>query len=106
MTCKELIESIINDPAQKGYSMDEDDARKLIALAYYMGRESAVREVCDQAAAIFAAQINRADQCRYHNLAHNIQGGITKIYHSDYSGDFTSTFGSDPTAQTAKTLAK
>jgi hypothetical protein len=97
MTCYELIKSIVNNPEQNGYDMDKDDCRKLIAIAYYMGREGAARRICNEAQTIFKAQKERAHACRYHNMAMEIQGDITQIYSPDYAGEFTSIFGEDET---------
>ena len=104
MTCKDLIMSIIDDPAQKGYDMAVDDARKLVAIAYYMGRESASREGSDMYTALLRQQLTRADECRYRHMAHAIQGNVKYIYHGDYSGDMTSMFGSDMTKLTVDKL--
>ena len=97
MTCKDLIMSIVDDPAQKGYDMSIDDTRKLMAIAYYMGRESASRAVSDMYNALLRQQLSRADKCRYRHMAHAIQGDVKYIYHSDYSGDMTAIFGADET---------
>ena len=104
MNCKELIMSIIDSPDQNGYSMEIDDPRKLIAIAYYMGRESASREVSDMYAALLREQLDRAEKCRYRHMAHAIQGDVKYIYHSDYSGTMTGMFGKDETAQTKESL--
>ena len=104
MTCKDLIMSIIDDPAQKGYDMSIDDPRKLIAIAYYMGRESATREVSDVYSALLRQQLDRADKCRYRHMAHAVQGDVKYIYHGDYSGDITSMFGADQTDLTIDKL--
>lgn len=103
MTCTELITSIINN---HDYNMGTDDARKLVALAYYMGREAATREVSDRYNAVLAEQRERAAKCRYHNLAMTIQGDVSYLYSGDYSGEMSATFGADETAQTVETLTK
>ena len=104
MTCKELIMAIVDADDQKGYSMDVDDPRKLIAIAYYMGRESAAHEVSDKYSQLLAQQLQRVEDCRYHNMAMSIQGNIRYVYSPDYSGDMTNIFGTDQTAQTVESL--
>lgn len=106
MTCKKLIESIVNDPNQNGYDMEKDDPRKLIAIAYYMGRESADREVSDMYNAHLARQRKRAEKCRYYRMALDIVGPERYLYSPDYAGDMTAIFGSDETSQTKETLSK
>lgn len=105
MTCKQLIDSIVRSEAHNGYDMDADDARKLIAIAYYMGRESAAREVSDSYTAVLREQLKRANECRYRNMAMAIQGDVHYVYSGDYAGDMTSTFGPDETAQTIESLS-
>lgn len=74
-----------------------DSIDKIISLAYYMGRESAAKEVCDKAHDIFKQQRQAANNCRYHNLAREMQGNITHLYHPDYSGTMMDEFGNDIT---------
>lgn len=96
--------SIVDADDQNGYSMEIDDPRKLIAIAYYMGREAAARDVSDQYNKLLAQQLQRAADCRYHNMALSIQGDVKYIYCTDYSGDMTSMFGTDQTAHTMDSL--
>lgn len=103
-TCKELIKNIIYNPEQKGYDMETDDVSKLVAIAYFMGREEAAKEICDKARAVYSEQRERANACRYHNLANKIIGNIKYIYSSDYAGDMTAMFGSDITNITEEQL--
>jgi hypothetical protein len=77
--------------------MDKDNAAKLIAIAYYMGRESATREVSDKYNALIQGQRERAAACRYHRFATAIIGDRDYIYSCDYSGDMTAAFGPDAT---------
>lgn len=80
--------------------MDEvltKDIDKLIALAYYIGRESATIEVSDKYNKLIAQQNERADKCRYYKMAKSIIGDKEYIYNSDYRGDMTSMFGDDET---------
>jgi len=83
--------------ALENREMETDSIDKIIALAYYMGKEQGVKEVCDSAKAIFTEQQKRAVESRYHNMAMAIQGNINYIYHPDYAGDMTAEFGSDRT---------
>ena len=100
MTCIEKIKSIIDAPNQDGYDMERDDWRKLVAIAYYYGRESATREVCDRHNEIIRQQRTRASESRYHKLAGSVIGAEkeTFIYSPDYAGDMTSFFGRDRTS--------
>jgi hypothetical protein len=92
MTVKERIEK-----ALENREMETDSIDKIIALAYYLGREQAAKEVCNSAKQIFTEQQKRAAESRYHNFAMAIQGNINYIYHPDYAGDMTAEFGSDRT---------
>jgi len=66
----------------------------LIAVAYWIGKHDGVKEVCDKHSKILAKMRKRADDCRYHKMAHAVIGerqGATYddiIYHPDYSSDF------------------
>jgi DNA-directed RNA polymerase delta subunit len=91
-TVEQVVNEIVNN-----CDMGIDDIRKIIATAYYMGREAAAREICDDAHKIFEDQKSRAEECRYYNLAKQIQGGVSIIYSPDYAGDVTNTFGKDRT---------
>lgn len=76
---------------------EKDDMNKLVALAYYMGREEATRQISDKYSAILEAQHQRAEACRYHKMAAAIVGDKHYIYSGDYSGDMTAAFGNDVT---------
>ena len=72
MTVKERIER-----ALENREMETDSIDKIIALAYYMGREQAAKEICDNARQIFAEQIlhqERAGESRYYKYALRLQG--------------------------------
>lgn len=90
-----IIERVKSALKTTGY--DKDSLDKLIAMAYYIGRESATRKVSDDYNALIAEQKKRADECRYTHMAHKVIGDKNYIYHSDYAGDMTATFGSDET---------
>lgn len=92
MTVKERVLK-----ALENREMEVDSIDKIIALAYYMGREQTAKEVCDSAKQILSEQQKRAMESRYHNMAMAIQGNVAYIYHPDYAGDMTSMFGSDGT---------
>lgn len=95
MTALEKVKSIV---FEKQPDLEKDTIEKLIYLAYYIGRESAAKEVSDMYAAHMKAQTERAKQCRYHNMVAKIlDNGNDYIYCSDYAGDMTATFGSDST---------
>lgn len=93
MTVKERVLEAIHN-----WDCERDNVDKIIALAYYMGRESAAKEVCDKAYTIFDNQRKTAENSRYHNLAMKVQGNVTYIYHPDYSNTMTDMFCSDITA--------
>ena len=97
MTVKEKIMSIVDAPNQDGYDMDVDDWRKLVAMAYYMGRESATRNVSNQYNKLIQDQRKRASECRYSKMTNKIIGDKDYIYFPDYAGDMTAMFGSDET---------
>ena len=95
MTCKEKILSIIS--GETGYDIDVDDWRKLVAIAYYMGIETATKNVSDRYSNLIKEQRKRANSCRYHNMANEIIGRTEYIYDPNYSGEFTAEFGNDNT---------
>ena len=76
---------------------ERDDIEKLIALAYYIGREEATHRVADAYTAHIAKQHERALASRYYRMAYEIVGPEEYIYMSDYSGIMTETFGDDET---------
>ena len=91
MTYRELLKTAL----QQTVDEESDEVLKLMAFAYYAGREQSAKNICDKARAIFAEQRERARQCRYHQMAEQIIGKQTHIYSPDYSGDYTMTFGDD-----------
>lgn len=82
---------------KKCTDFNADTVEKLIALAYFIGREEATREMSDKYNAIFKEQRLRANDCRYHRMAMNVIGNTNYIYSPDYAGDVKTTFGSDET---------
>lgn len=95
MTIAERVRSIVDSRVDL---TDEVPAgiEKMIYMAYYMGREDATREISDRYNALLREQRQRAQECRYHNLAAAIVGDAEYIYSSDYAAGMTSTFGGDP----------
>lgn len=92
MTIVERIKKAI-----KNLDCETDNIDKLVALAYYIGREDAAREISDKYNAVLAEQRKRADDSRYHNLANEIIGSTRYIHSSDYAQDMKTMFGGDKT---------
>ena len=92
MTINERITNAIEN-----FSADTDNIDKIIALAYFIGREDAAKELSDKVNAVFAEQKKRAKACRYSNMAMRVQGDIDHVYSQDYSQDMTTCFASDET---------
>lgn len=100
MTVKERIKQAINNA-----DYDVDNLDKIIYLAYIMGRERKAVEMGDRIRALLSRMRDRANKCRYHNLANSIidDNDITQIgvmemlYDHEYSCDDTETFGYDET---------
>lgn len=92
MKIKERIEK-----ALKCRNFETDNIDKIIAIAYYMGKEKATKEICDRHKKIFDEQKERAKKCRYHKMAMEVIGNERTIYSDDYSNDITKTFGDDDT---------
>jgi len=90
----QLIADLVEDNPNVA---DPDNIRKLIAMAYYMGRETATREICDRHNQQMTDMRKRADTCRYHIMANAIIGDRTadQIYSGDYAGEMMGTFGAD-----------
>lgn len=81
MTTRERVQQAIKNARfdENGNGVDE-----LIAYAYYLGRCTAAKEVCDEASVIFSEQHSRANKCRYKHMANYVVGDIQYIYHCDY----------------------
>lgn len=92
MTIKQRIRKCL-----KSWDGETDTIEKIVAVAYYMGREDAAREICNKAENIFREQMKRAMQCRYRNTAIKVQGNVRIIYSPDYSCTVGDTFGEDDT---------
>lgn len=81
----------------KNLECEKDSIEKVIALAYYIGREEATREVSDSYKKLIQEQRKRAVECRYKHMAEKVIGDQNYIYYSDYDGAMTGLFGSDDT---------
>ena len=92
MTILERVKSIVNDNIDR----NDSNIEKLIYMAYYIGREEAVKEVSDMYVRHISEQRERAGKCRYRHMAESIVGPERYLYHPDYRQDMTATFGSDP----------
>lgn len=75
----------------------EDNIDKLIAIAYHMGYEKATKRTSDAYAKLLSEQIERANKCRYHKMAMEVQGNKDHIYMPSYGGDVTDVFSDDNT---------
>ena len=96
MTILERVKSIINGCWDIGENQNEPASiEKMILIAYYIGRESATKEVSDKYSELIKEQRNRAENCRYHKMANEIIRDKNYIFFCDYSQDTTTTFGND-----------
>ena len=92
-TLRTRVKEAVDNPKD----MEGDSLDKLLAIAYYMGREEATREVSDKYNAHLAAQHERAEACRYYKMAAAIVGPEKFLYCPDYAGEMSATFGNDAT---------
>ena len=92
MTINERIKQAIEN-----FNGDTDNIDKIIALAYFIGREDATKVLSDNVNAVFAQQKERAKACRYSKMAMRVQGNIDYVYSQDYSQDMKKCFASDVT---------
>ena len=53
----------------------KDGTSKLLAIAYYMGREEATKEILDKHNSVIDEQKKRAAKSRYHNFADSMVFG-------------------------------
>lgn len=79
------------------FDCEKDTVEKIIALAYYIGRESATTETSNKYKKLICEQKERADKCHYRHMAHKIIGDTDYIYCPDYGCEMTGMFGSDET---------
>ena len=92
MTIKERVMQCVEN-----LDCENDTIEKLVALAYFMGKEEATKEVSDAYTELIRGQIKRAVNCRYNYMAMEVVGKTDHIYFPDYGGDMTGIFGSDET---------
>jgi len=92
MTAADKIKQLVKDVGPTPTTQEG-----LLVLAYWMGRESAAKSVCDEHNRRVAAMRAAADKEHCHHVAHRVitAGGADQIYSPDYAGDVTSTFGGD-----------
>lgn len=95
MTIIERVKSVVHSDVDL-CSTGTASIEKMIAMAYWMGREEAARQVSDMYNAHLAEQRKRAEKCRYRYMAEAVVGDERFLYCPDYSGEMTETFGSDP----------
>lgn len=95
MTILERVKSIIDGRWDMANENKPASPEKMILMAYYIGRESATKEVSDKYNTLIKEQRKRAENCRYHKMANEIIGDKDYIYSCDYAQDMTATFGSD-----------
>jgi ABC-type Fe3+-citrate transport system substrate-binding protein len=93
-TIKEMVTTAV-----KTADYENDNIKKIIAIAYHMGRESAVKETLDTHNTKVSKARAKAKSIRYCHMVNAVLDamGGDMIYHPDYSGDMTSTFGDDTT---------
>lgn len=70
---------------------------RLLAYAYYAGREQATRAYADKVREVLKEQQDRARSLRYNKLGLYVQGNLDYVYSSDYAGDYQDAFGDDLT---------
>ena len=92
-----IIERIKN-AIENHNNWSEDNIDKLIAVAYYIGREEATRQVSDAYTAHISKQKARAAKCRYKHMAAEIVGPENHLYFGDYAMEFSQSFGQDDTS--------
>lgn len=83
--------------AVRNFDAETDNIDKIIALAYYIGKEKATKEVSDEYKKLIQGQRNRANNCRYRHLANKVIGAQNYIYFDDYDCGMTEHFGDDVT---------
>lgn len=76
---------------------DASDLDRLVQYAYWRGRESAAKELCDAATDRYNEQLERARACRYSHMAKAVVGEYRYFLESgDYDQVTLETFGDDP----------
>jgi hypothetical protein len=95
-TVRETVARIVHEA-----DFENDEIGKIIAMAYYIGRESVAKKLCDEHSRRVSKARTKAGRMRYHRMINsvlNAMGGDI-IYSPDYSGDMTATFGSDEVSE-------
>ena len=98
MTIIEKVFDLVtnHDWSEFDFSNNENASpEKLIIMAYYIGKESATKDVSNKYNKLIKEQRERANKCRYNKMANKIIGNQNYIYSSDYDGGMTTTFGND-----------
>lgn len=96
MKAQEIIDNAVQNWAT-------GDNNQIIRIAYFLGREQATKEICDQHNFRIATMRERAKKVRYHNLVNSIIDNVDdngvktddSIYSPDYAGDFGHEFAQD-----------
>ena len=91
MTIKDVVRDILRNTD----NLECDTLRKVVYVAYYLGREKSAREICDDASTLIAGMADRAKSCRYRHMAESVIGDRRVIYSPDYAGDIGGEFGND-----------
>ena len=89
VSLKEYVDRAVSDSAL--YSGDTVD--RLVAFAYFYGRESATKEVSDEYRKLIRDMKGRALRSRYSNLILDTIGERNYIPFKDYSGKVTEEMG-------------
>lgn len=92
MTINERVKQCIAE-----MDCEKDSIEKLVALAYFIGKEEATREVSDSYKKLIQEQRKRAENCRYKHMANKIIGDQDYIYFGDYDCGMIGCFGDDET---------
>ena len=75
---------------------NKDNVDKLMAIAYYIGKEEATKDIIDRHNKQCESMRANAKRTRYHKMAEKVIGK-TDIYSPDYAMEATTMFGSDET---------
>lgn len=107
MNCYEYIKNC----AEKG--IEPNDIDGLISLAYWIGRESATKQVADRYCDRIKKMREFASKQKYHHLCNAVIDSANMVmgkhmgdyvYQPDYAGDVTNEFGHDPLPEQIKAL--
>lgn len=101
MTYIDKIRQVIKD----NLTDDMTPTDYLIWVAYWVGREDICKMVSDDYTALLAQQRQRAEDCRYYNMAMRVQGNVKYIPHDDYRQDISQSLANDDFVDPAVTPA-